>query len=491
MSRILGLLALVSIVLSHEITYTGTVRLTKEEFCRHNGLRPNRCDKRFEEHLKNNPHIEKCPGTELIYSNFCSEFKNEVTNAVDLTTDATSYPPRRQPNFDEYIEVPPSSSRVPVEKKVMEFSLQLFKTAAFGSSPAGNFILSPVMVQMLLAYLIDGASNISRAELKSVLQLTMDDLKELQQTLKPDAETAVVPKYKLDIASQIFKSTQIELLPAFQESLKRNKVPLQEMDFSNRRVAVNEINHWVNVTTRQRITSIVDENSLDPDTQLMLLNAIYFNGSWQYSFNRTVPRATFHLNENTRSSCNMMVLSRELRYGNTQPDHETHGLYWIELPYTGDTMSMILLLPNERFQLDRELQRFQAHDLENILSEIRGNIKDKIKVNLPMFKADSTVSLVEPLKKMGLSSVFGTGNPFDKLSNTAVKISDVRQKSFLTVNMHGTVATSVTTLTVIPLSISRTMDFIADQPFAAIIVDKQKGIPLFIARISKPTKIQE
>uniref|UniRef100_A0A182M177 Serpin domain-containing protein n=1 Tax=Anopheles culicifacies TaxID=139723 RepID=A0A182M177_9DIPT len=519
--------------------------VTKEQFCKENRIHIRNCEKRFATYLDANPHIEQCMGqtfeNRYVYSDNCPALlhgqSNEPTapcigndcNYISTRIAKPSVPPsvpnrpsastfERQPTSNRYsdstwerqpaphrhsdstwerqpaaaneeFEVPTSS--VPYDKKVMGFAVKLFQQA-FPSDDTSNYIISPVMVQSLLSYLNAGGSNATRMEMERVLQLNMLDLHDIDRALKPHTEDGPISKNKLDSASQIFKSTTIELLPSFQKSLKKNHVPLEEMDFSNRKLAAESINNWAKEKTRQRIVEVIDEKSIDPSTKLLLMNALYFNGTWMYQFNKT-ERGTFHLSGQPpkRSAVSMMYLTKDLRNGNTRTDDSSTGLYWIELPYDGDRMSMILFLPNERFQLDRELRRFTAEQLQTILSEIEQDEPSKVRVQLPEFKAESTVSLVEPLKMLGLVSMFGDSKPFDQLSKDEVKISDVKQKSFLTVNPYGTVATSVTTATVIPLSITHTLDFKADQPFALIIMDKQKKLPLFFAKISQPLKVQD
>uniref|UniRef100_A0A2M4BMI3 Putative serine proteinase inhibitor n=1 Tax=Anopheles marajoara TaxID=58244 RepID=A0A2M4BMI3_9DIPT len=451
-----GLLVFASFALSQSYAPNEVITLTKDAFCFVKNISYSQCDKQFESFLREHPNIQKCSEGSLIFSNRCSSSDEPLANNVSYS------------------------------RKIMDFSLRLFQTAYPKGSP-DNYILSPVMVQTLLSYLNDGASHATRREMKTVLQLSMKDLKEIRGAFQPTSAEATQPKYKLDFASQIFKSPEIELLPGFQNSLDRNNVPIQEMDFSNKHVAANKINQWVSISTREKISSIVDERSLDPTTQLLLLNAIYFNGTWRYSFNNTV-RDTFYLGGTNRLPCKMMNLLEELRYGYTGPDEDDKKLSWVELPYKGDEMSMILLLPAKRFKLDEELLNFDIVDLENILAEIAKNNKGKIKVQLPMFVSESEVSLVEPLQQMGLRSVFSGGRPFAKLSDTNVKISNVKQKSFLSVNERETVATSVTKVGVVGLALPMHPEFIANQPFAAIIVDKKLKIPLFIARISKPVR---
>ncbi|XP_050081627.1 serpin B6-like [Anopheles aquasalis] len=452
----LGLLVFATVAVGQSYAYDGPISLTKDAFCLIRNISDSQCDKRFHSFLSNNTDIKKCAGGSPIFSNRC-------------------------PSSDESAATDVSYSR-----KIMDFSLRLFQTAYPKGSPE-NYILSPVMVQTLLSYLNDGASQATRQQMKTVLQLSMKDLKEIRGVLQPTSAAEHHSKYKLDVASQIFKSHEIELLDGFEDSLTRNKVPMQEIDFSNPHTAANEINSWVSRTTREKITSIVDELSLDPTTQLMLLNAIYFNGKWRYSFNNTV-RSTFYLGGNKQHPCKMMTLLEELRYGYTGPNEDDQKLSWVELPYQGDEVSMIVLLPAKRFKLDEELLNFKIADLENILTEIEKNNKGQIKVKLPMFKSESEVSLVEPLQQMGLRNVFGGGKPFAKLSDANVKISNVKQKSLLSVNERQTIATSVTEVGIVGLALPSYPEFIVNQPFAAIIIDRKSKIPLFIARISKPER---
>ncbi|XP_052902391.1 leukocyte elastase inhibitor-like [Anopheles moucheti] len=480
--------------------YSGTITVKKDEFCNLNNIRKRDCEGKFQMFLNTRPDMEQCATNPPIYSNRCNSLVYEKTTQLAPCTGnrcndfGTRYsevmpvPDRQTAVNNEELELPGSS--VPYDARVMDFSVKLFQKA-FPADDTSNYIISPIMVQTLLSYLNDGASNATRLEMESVLQLNMNDLREIDRALKPHTEQGYISKNKLDTASQIFKSTTIDLLPAFRQSLKRNQVPLEEMDFSNRKLAAESINNWAKEKTRQRILEVIDENSIDPDTKLLLMNALYFNGTWMYKFNKT-ERGSFELNglPPKRTSVSMMFLTKDLRNGNTRTDNSGNGMYWIELPYDGDRMSMILFLPNERFQLDRELRKFTGAQLQNILYEIEQDEPSKVRVQLPEFKAESTVSLVEPLKKLGIVSMFGDRKPFDRLSDDDVKISDVKQKSFLTVNPHGTVATSVTTLTVIPLSITHVLDFKADQPFALIIMDKVKKLPLFFAKISQPLKVK-
>lgn len=459
--------------------YKGSLVVTRDGYCTQNNIGPRKeCAKQFKVFLGNNRGLRKCHPICPIYSDSCVTLPLEYMSC-GFDDEYSRYPYRERE--------PPA---VPLHTKVTNFTLELFKKAM----PKGydqNFILSPVLVQSLLSYLTEGASNETQTVMETVLKLNGDDLNSLKRSLEPSEEAPT--KNKLDVASQIFRSSRVELLNPFRQSLKDKKVTVDEIDFSNQELAAKKINDWVTQKTRGKITEAVDAGSLNPDTKLMLLNALYFNGTWQYKFNKTV-NGVFHVRENEQSSIRMMHLTRHLRSGHTRVEKgwdPVNGFVWVELPYDGDTMSMILLMPKERFQLDRELEKFNEADLAYILSEIAMNEQDEVKLKVPEFKAESTVSLVDSLKQMGLSSVFDGENPFDKVSKDAVKVSEVKQKSYLAVNERGTVATSVTFASVIALSLPRSTEFKVDQPFAAIIIDKQNKLPLFLAKICKPEKYKE
>lgn len=71
-----------------------------------------------------------------------------------------------------------------------------------------------------------------------------------------------------------------------------------------------------------------------------------------------------------------------------------------------------------------------------------------------------------------------------------VKIDDALQQAVLTVDEKGSVASAATTFSVIALSSGAfpidEVDFIVDQPFLSIIIDKKQVLPIFIAKIYSP-----
>lgn len=378
--------------------------------------------------------------------------------------------------------------------KAMQFALDLFR-AADPKNPEDNFIISPLSPQVLLAQLIEGCSEEAKEEMMKGLLLNGQEAASLTKALT-EAANKDSSANKLDIASVFFKSVNLTLMEEFRTGAKKNQIPMENVDFSNTYQAARKVNEWASTKTRGRIPEVVTEQNLSPDMAMMLLNAIYFKGTWQYKFNQTETdkRATFDKGNNKQMSVHMMSQTNRLRFGETNygmySDSE-EGLRWVELPYDGDQLSMIFFLPKVSHQLDAELARLNGTHLLDIFKVIRRDHNPiKIHLKVPRFTIKASTSLVEPLKKLGIKKIFEDENPLSKLFKTPTRVGDVKQDAFLSVDEDGTTATAVSKVTIIPLSLNSYEDqyFTCDEPFMVMLVDKTRQIPLFMAKIRQPEK---
>ncbi|XP_055633968.1 uncharacterized protein LOC129774277 [Toxorhynchites rutilus septentrionalis] len=422
-------------------------------------------------------------------------FVLENNPSIKLCTDQQSY--YFGANQKCHYETQWESSNDPAGK-AMNFALDLFRTGD-PKNPNENYIVSPLSPQILLAQLTDGCSEPARVELIKTLKLNSAEANALVGNLV-DAANKDSNLNKLDIASVYFKSIHLNLTEKFNAARKENRIKIQDVDFSDTQQAVHTVNDWANHATRGSIPEVVTEQNLDPEISILLLNAIYFKGTWQYKFNETDTNkhGTFEVTKDQRMPVQMMSQSNRLRFGEINldqyPDHETNGLRWIELPYDGDELSMILLLPKTRHQLDENLQQIKSSHLQDIFQVLRRNHKPiQINVKLPKFTIKNSISLVEPLKKLGVKRIFEDDTALSGLSKSPTKVGDVKQDAFLSVDEKGTTAAAVTKVTIIPLSLNafEDMTFYCDEPFMVMVVDKTKEIPLFMAKVRQPLKTKK
>lgn len=378
--------------------------------------------------------------------------------------------------------------------KAMQFALDLFRTAD-PKNPEENFIISPLSPQVLLAQLTEGCSEAAKLEMVKGLLLNSNEAASLSNALVQAANKDSSAN-KLDIASVFFTSRNVTLMPEFRSGVKKNSIPIETIDFSNTHEAARTVNEWADLKTRGKIPQVVTEQNISPDMAMMLLNAIYFKGTWQYKFNQseTEKRATFKRAPNKGMSVHMMSQTNRLRFGETNygvyadPDE---GLRWVELPYDGDQLSMILFLPKVSHQLDAMMRKMNGTHLQEIFKVIRRDHNPiKIHLKVPRFTIKSSTSLVEPLKKLGIKKIFEDDDSLSKLFKTPTRVGDVKQDAFLSVDEEGTTATAVSRVTIIPLSLNSYEDiyFECNEPFMVMVVDKTREIPLFMAKIRKPEK---
>jgi serpin B len=103
------------------------------------------------------------------------------------------------------------------------------------------------------------------------------------------------------------------------------------------------INEWVAEQTEGKIEELLPGGAVTPGTLLVLVNAIYFSGTWRWQFDpeRTTD-ATFTALDGTESSVPMMHLGVP-----KTPFASVEGARALELFYRGGGVSMVLILPDE------------------------------------------------------------------------------------------------------------------------------------------------
>src|SRR5690625_6486432 len=77
---------------------------------------------------------------------------------------------------------------------------------------------------------------------------------------------------------------------------------------------VDRINRWVKDATKEKIEKIVD-GPLDVQTVTILVNAIYFNGDWKYTFDKSkTKQGTFRDEHGNTNKQDFMELETKLPY---------------------------------------------------------------------------------------------------------------------------------------------------------------------------------
>jgi len=249
------------------------------------------------------------------------------------------------------------------------------------------------------------------------------------------------------------------------------------------------MNSWVEDVTKGNIKDLVPEGYVDKFTKAGVVNAAYFKGQWtsQFKPEDTKP-GNFYITRDQIRIVEFMNQKGSFNYY-TSEDLQAHV---VELPYVGDHVSMVIILPP---WLDDGLQqtvaRLNPQTLHGVMQEINSGFynMDNLDVKLPKFSVSGDLELVEPLSEMGMASVFGPTSNLTgfldldltpELEQNQVKLSGAVHKSVIEVNEEGSVAAAATAL--IGFRSARPLfqtEFKADHPFLYMIYDKQVNTILF------------
>ena len=200
--------------------------------------------------------------------------------------------------------------------------------------------------------------------------------------------------------------------------------------------SVTQVNNWCNLKTHGKIQEIIQE--IEPNTVMLLLNALYFQGQWQTEFDatNTTKREFYHLGGEKRATkVDTMALYEKFNY------YEDEEVQVVELPYKDDSMSAVVILPSKSTNINDYIDSLDDFKLQKYFKRMTNKV---IELYLPKFNLEFSSELNGALQKMGMVVPFGANADFSGILDIFLYISKVIQKSFLSVDERGTIATSVT-----------------------------------------------
>ena len=204
--------------------------------------------------------------------------------------------------------------------------------------------------------------------------------------------------------------------------------------------SVQQVNNWVKENTNGKIEKILDENRSLGNVEMILLNAIYFKSNWKYKFDtkQTSLLPFTNLNKQNKNIETMYQQFESIMY------YEDEKIKMIELPYD-DNLSMIILLPSEKYNSVKDYIRKEKEDYTLIFNKLK-ETKD-VKLYLPKFKIEYSSSLKESFKKMGMKLAFSSNANLKKLFsdsnlNKNIYIEDILHKTYIKIDEEGTEAAS-------------------------------------------------
>nr|XP_025040317.1 serpin B11-like [Pelodiscus sinensis]XP_025040318.1 serpin B11-like [Pelodiscus sinensis] len=292
--------------------------------------------------------------------------------------------------------------------------------------------------------------------------------------------------YVLSLANRLFAQTGYNFHQQYLDCTRElYGAMLQTVDFENATEAARQtINLWVERQTQGKIRELFVPGVIDSSAVLVLVNAIYFKATWEYKFEEknTMP-TKFWINQNESQSVQMMY-----QKGTFKTAHiEEMKAQILVIPYTGKSLNMIILLPDEITGLE-QVESAMTYDKLTLCTSLESTREREVEVYLPRFKLEDTFELNLPLKELGMTDVFEESKA--DLSGMApsrqLYLSKVVHKACVEVNEEGTLATAATGSVVVDKSYPLGGSFMADHPFIFFIQHSRTNTILFLGKLCSP-----
>jgi len=370
------------------------------------------------------------------------------------------------------------------------FALNLYRSL---STQNGNLIYSPFSISLALAMTYAGARGETESQMTDSLHFTLGQnsthsaFNALDLKLAQNAESMKNNQVamQLNIANAVWAEQTYPFEQDFLDTIALNYgAGIQLADFINQYEPTRkEINSWVEDQTQDKIKDLLAEGTLNPDTRMVLVNAIYFKADWWTTFDpNNTHDAPFHLLEGSEAQVKMMSNSLD-----NIPYTSGDGYQAVELPYAGGTAAMDILVPDEG-----KFQEFESSLNADKLSEILKAMQPAaVELGLPKFKFSNEFSLPGQLAALGMTDAFDLNlADFSGMTgNRDLYISDVVHKAFVAVDEKGTEAAAATAV-IMQMKMAPTSKIVLtiDRPFIFVIRDMVSGQILFMGRVLNPAQ---
>lgn len=390
---------------------------------------------------------------------------------------ACSQEPESQPVTD----FTPSEKSAKIISADNQFGFELFQKINASQPEPKNTMISPLSVSLALAMVYNGTDGNTKKQMEEMLHkanLSADDINQSYKDLVAALQSHD-PKVELSISNAIFYRNTFPVKPNFITTNQNfYQAEVSGLDFTKQAATLNTVNGWVNTKTKGKISSIISE--VNEQDVMYLLNAIYFNGQWTYSFDTdATTNRPFTKDDKSVVQVPTMTIEKPFNFYS----HSKFDL--LEMPYGGGKYSMLIFLPGNGKSTTDVISLLTPANVSDWISKMT---EQKKEVFLPKFEFKFDNSLVDELSALGMTDAFNDAKAnLTGISDAAkLVISEVVHKSYIKVDERGTEAAAVTGITVRVTSVGPDNSFRVDRPFVFAIREKDSNAILFIGKVLDP-----
>lgn len=359
------------------------------------------------------------------------------------------------------------------------FALDIFKKVIANSDESDNIIISPLSISEALSMTLNGANGATRDSMLAALRtngLTPEIINSSYKNLSASLLN-VDKQILISVANSVWTEKNFVVKKPFIDILTQSyDAESKSFDITDPH-APGMVNNWVESKTNGLIKNMLD--GLDPNTVMLLINAIYFKGKWNSQFDKeNTVKGSFYKPGGATSQVPMMKQTSDYKIYNGE------GFTIAELPYGQGNFVMDVILPAGNNGIKDIIPLINDNSLNGWLDHLG---ERKTELTFPKFKYGYKKELASILSDMGMGIAFSSAANFSNIADIALQISFVIHQAFIETNEEGTEAAAATIVGIVTTA-EPVGPFVLkiDHSFLYIIRETTTNSILFMGRVADP-----
>lgn len=381
------------------------------------------------------------------------------------------------PSDPQQIDLTPN--QVSLISSENSFALDIFKNVIANSDESDNIIISPLSISEALSMTLNGANGATRDSMLAALRmngLTPEIINSSYKNLSASLLN-VDKRVLISVANSVWTEKNFVVKKPFTDILTQSyDAESKSFDITDPQ-APGMVNNWIESKTNGLIKNMLD--GLDPNTVMLLINAIYFKGKWNSQFDKeNTVKESFYKPGGVTSQVPMMKQTSDYKIFNGE------GFTIAELPYGQGNFVMDVILPTGNNRIKDIIPLINDNSLNGWLDHLG---ERKTELTFPKFKYGYKKELASILSDMGMGIAFSSAANFSNIADIALQISFVLHQAFIETNEEGTEAAAATIVGIVTTA-EPIGPFVLkiDHSFLYIIRETTTNSILFMGRVADP-----
>lgn len=359
------------------------------------------------------------------------------------------------------------------------FALDIFKKVLDNSEESENILISPLSISSALSMTLNGANGATRDSMLKALRmngLTPEVINNSYKNLSASLLN-VDKRVLISLANSVWTEKNFVVKKPFIDILTQSyDAESKSFDIADPQVP-GMVNNWIESKTNGLIKNMLD--GLDPNTVMLLINAIYFKGKWNSQFDKEkTVNESFYKPGGVTSQVPMMKQTSDYKIYNGE------GFTIAELPYGQGNFVMDVILPADNKGIKDIIPLINDNSLKEWLDNMGARKTD---LTFPKFKYGFKKELKDILTDMGMGIAFSDIADFSNIANIALQISFVLHQAFIENNEEGTEAAAATIVGIVTTAAPGGPFVLKiDHSFLYIIRETTTNSILFMGRLADP-----